>query len=91
MECINKVIVSLSPILSQDSAKKLEQNVAHFGSTVENLLYRYGKVHYSLDLFHILSLQPEFKIDERKTILPHLHIIPHNDKVKMCFWTFQMY
>uniref|UniRef100_A0A8C7P2J2 Uncharacterized protein n=1 Tax=Oncorhynchus mykiss TaxID=8022 RepID=A0A8C7P2J2_ONCMY len=26
-----------------DSAKKLEQNVAHFGSTVENLLYRYGK------------------------------------------------
>uniref|UniRef100_A0A673WAJ2 Complex I assembly factor ACAD9, mitochondrial n=1 Tax=Salmo trutta TaxID=8032 RepID=A0A673WAJ2_SALTR len=37
------VIVSLSPILSQDSAKKLEQNVAHFGSTVENLLYRYGK------------------------------------------------
>uniref|UniRef100_A0A8C8FQL6 Complex I assembly factor ACAD9, mitochondrial n=1 Tax=Oncorhynchus tshawytscha TaxID=74940 RepID=A0A8C8FQL6_ONCTS len=25
------------------NAKKLEQNVAHFGSTVENLLYRYGK------------------------------------------------
>nr|XP_023995102.1 acyl-CoA dehydrogenase family member 9, mitochondrial [Salvelinus alpinus] len=41
--CIDEVIVSLSPILSQDSAKKLEQNVAHFGSTVENLLYRYGK------------------------------------------------
>uniref|UniRef100_A0A4W5KJK8 ACAD9/ACADV-like C-terminal domain-containing protein n=1 Tax=Hucho hucho TaxID=62062 RepID=A0A4W5KJK8_9TELE len=26
-----------------DSAKKLEQNVAQFGATVENLLYRYGK------------------------------------------------
>lgn len=28
----------------QDSAKKLEENVALFGSTVESLLYRYGKV-----------------------------------------------
>uniref|UniRef100_A0A669EU06 Complex I assembly factor ACAD9, mitochondrial n=1 Tax=Oreochromis niloticus TaxID=8128 RepID=A0A669EU06_ORENI len=27
----------------QDSAKKLEQNVSLFGSTVESLLYRYGK------------------------------------------------
>uniref|UniRef100_A0A4W5K405 Uncharacterized protein n=1 Tax=Hucho hucho TaxID=62062 RepID=A0A4W5K405_9TELE len=68
-----------------DSAKKLEQNVAQFGATVENLLYRYGKVRYSLDKFHILLLQPEFKIDERKTILPHLHILPPNDKVKTCF------
>lgn len=30
--------------LVQDSGKKLEQNVALFGSTVESLLYRYGKV-----------------------------------------------
>lgn len=28
----------------QDSAKKLEENVNFFGSTVEGLLYRYGKV-----------------------------------------------
>ncbi|XP_035518614.1 complex I assembly factor ACAD9, mitochondrial [Morone saxatilis] len=26
-----------------ESAKKMEQNVSHFGSTVESLLYRYGK------------------------------------------------
>lgn len=31
----------------QDSAKKLEQNVNLFGSTVESLLYRYGKVKIS--------------------------------------------
>lgn len=30
----------------QDSAKKLEQNISLFGSTVESLLYRYGKVLY---------------------------------------------
>ncbi|MED6282318.1 Complex I assembly factor acad9, mitochondrial, partial [Characodon lateralis] len=28
----------------EESAKKLEQNVSLFGSTVESLLYRYGKV-----------------------------------------------
>lgn len=28
----------------QESAKKLEENVQYFGSTVEGLLYRYGKV-----------------------------------------------
>uniref|UniRef100_A0A672L4U0 Acyl-CoA dehydrogenase family member 9, mitochondrial-like n=1 Tax=Sinocyclocheilus grahami TaxID=75366 RepID=A0A672L4U0_SINGR len=29
--------------LPQESAKMFEQNAAHFGSTVESLLYRYGK------------------------------------------------
>lgn len=28
----------------QESAKKFEENVSLFGSTVESLLYRYGKV-----------------------------------------------
>lgn len=37
----------------QESAKKLEQNVNFFGSTVESLLYRYGKV--TFDWFYILE------------------------------------
>ena len=37
----------------QESAKKLEQNVSLFGSTVESLLYRYGKV--TFDLLYILA------------------------------------
>uniref|UniRef100_A0AAX7TVP8 Complex I assembly factor ACAD9, mitochondrial n=1 Tax=Astatotilapia calliptera TaxID=8154 RepID=A0AAX7TVP8_ASTCA len=38
-----KINSSIFCFLLQDSAKKLEQNVSLFGSTVESLLYRYGK------------------------------------------------
>lgn len=53
---MNSLLSRSSGVLClQESAKKLEQNVNLFGSTVESLLYRYGKVIF--DWVYILEKQ----------------------------------